>query len=238
MSHKFLDLSKIEPMNLRSIRLIEQSTNVSDIVSITETDGFFLDRSFSDDFRIRTPVYDKLKAAKKFLPSGIFFLLFEAYRPLSRQIELWESTLREIKKMRPALSAQDMIALCEYFVANPYDGIGSGHQACCAVDISLCTTDSYQLDMGAEMQEFNSKTPTDAIGITEKVKANRHILKHALESVGFVNYPAEWWHYSYGDHQWAWLLGKTEALFGPLILPEINHNDLNPPHRSGGDHVL
>jgi D-alanyl-D-alanine dipeptidase len=33
--------------------------------------------------------------------------------------------------------------------------------------------------------------------------ANRTILAAATRAADFVNYPLEWWHWSYGDRYWA-----------------------------------
>jgi len=30
-----------------------------------------------------------------------------------------------------------------------------------------------------------------------------------------VNYPTEWWHWSYGDRYWAFVTGAPHALYGP-----------------------
>ncbi|MDT7587682.1 MAG: zinc D-Ala-D-Ala dipeptidase, partial [Pseudonocardiales bacterium] len=37
----------------------------------------------------------------------------------------------------------------------------------------------------------------------------------ALHSVGFVNYPTEWWHWSYGDRYWAIKTTAAAAIYGP-----------------------
>ncbi|MFC7580895.1 hypothetical protein ACFQ23_12765 [Schaalia naturae] len=36
-----------------------------------------------------------------------------------------------------------------------------------------------------------------------------------MEGAGFVNHPAEWWHWSYGDPYWGLITGHP-ALYGPL----------------------
>ena len=37
-----------------------------------------------------------------------------------------------------------------------------------------------------------------------------------LGGAGLVNYPTEWWHWSYGDRYWALLTGAPAALYGPV----------------------
>jgi D-alanyl-D-alanine dipeptidase len=40
-------------------------------------------------------------------------------------------------------------------------------------------------------------------------------LAAALSAAGFVNYPTEWWHWSYGDRYWAMVTGEPAALYAP-----------------------
>ena len=57
---------------------------------------------------------------------------------------------------------------------------------------------------------------TDARELPQEAKRNRIALLEALESVGFVNYPHEWWHFSYGDRYWAYVKGEPVAIYGPV----------------------
>jgi D-alanyl-D-alanine dipeptidase len=36
-----------------------------------------------------------------------------------------------------------------------------------------------------------------------------------MEGAGFVNYPTEWWHWSYGDRYWTFVVGAPQARYGP-----------------------
>lgn len=206
---------EVEVMDLTRIALCPQDSSPQ-IVKISEADGFVLDARFSNDFRLRKAVYDRLKISQAALPSGMRLCVFEAYRPLARQIAMWGKVQEEMRVKYPDIAGDAFIKLCENFIANPYDGIGSGHQACCAVDVSVCTEDGTFLDMGTDMHQFNEWTKTDVSGLSSEVRKNREMLVHAMEVSGFANYPAEWWHYSYGDHQWAWLTGRDTAIFGPI----------------------
>lgn len=206
---------KLQPMELDKIPLIPQEAN-PEIVTISEDDGFFLNTRKADDFRIRKPVYERMKQAQTWLPQGTYFMIFEAYRPLARQIRMWKAVNEDMSKKYPDVTPDELQKICENFIANPYDGIGSGHQACCAIDVSLCDENRIEFDMGNQIQEFNEKTRTDSKLISPEGQKNRRILKDSLEKAGLINYPAEWWHFSYGDHQWAWLTGSPEAIYGPI----------------------
>ncbi len=207
---------EVELIDFSKIDLLEATGAKPEVVKISEDDGFFLNDRFSNDFRIRKSVYDMMKAAQKHLPEGFHFMIYEAYRPLARQVELWGMAEAYIKEKYPALTGQKLHDLMETFVADPYNGIGSGHQACCAIDISLCDADGKEYDMGSGCQEICEEANTLSPNISDAAKRHRQILVGALEKEGFINYGSEWWHYSYGDHQWAYLVGETEALFGPI----------------------
>jgi D-alanyl-D-alanine dipeptidase len=36
-----------------------------------------------------------------------------------------------------------------------------------------------------------------------------------------VNYPTEWWHWSYGDRYWALMTGAPAALYGPVAADKL-----------------
>ena len=42
-----------------------------------------------------------------------------------------------------------------------------------------------------------------------------------MKKLDFVNFPAEWWHYCYGDRMWAAYKGKKECFYG-YIEPTLN----------------
>lgn len=202
-----------EIMDLKSIVLLPE-TSPPAIVTVSEQDGFFINPRRSEDFRIRATVYDMMKQAQKSLPAGVHFMLFETYRTFQKQKTLWDNTNNQMKSFYPDLDAVSLMQLCENFTANPHDGIGSGHQAACAIDITLCDGKGHEFDMGTAMHEKNEKTKTVVADLTPAQSQHRQLLKKALEDAGFINYPAEWWHFSYGDHQWAFLTGKKEAIYG------------------------
>jgi D-alanyl-D-alanine dipeptidase len=57
---------------------------------------------------------------------------------------------------------------------------------------------------------------TAATNIAPAAAANRRILINALTTAGLINYPTEWWHWSYGDRYWALTTGAPHARYGPV----------------------
>lgn len=53
-------------------------------------------------------------------------------------------------------------------------------------------------------------------------RQNRRLMFTVLKQAGLSNYPEEWWHWSYGDQEWAANLKKESALFGEVEPDEEN----------------
>lgn len=57
---------------------------------------------------------------------------------------------------------------------------------------------------------------TASAGIGTPAGENRRMLGAALSAAGLVNYPSEWWHWSYGDRYWAFATKAGNACYGPV----------------------
>ncbi len=195
---------------------IESPVNLTEI---NGQDNIFFNPIKTQERRVRTYIYNLLKEARKYLPPNYNFIVYEAYRPLSVQVEKWQKVQEKMHKEHPEMdvNSEEFISLCNVYIANPYRQ-GSGHQSGAAIDISLVDNNGKEYDMGCPVSEFGPLTETDSEFISETAKKNRKILKEALAHVGIINYPSEWWHYSFGDRLWARLTGSKLAIFGKLDL--------------------
>jgi len=140
--------------------------------------------------RLRVGVVERLKFAESRLPSGVEIKILSGFRSLSEQQKLWDC-------------APD-----RRLVANPANG-GGGHQTGGAVDVTLCGADGRELDIGGKYLVFDALTKTAAVQ-----NENRKLLCRVMADAGFVNYPNEWWHFSYGDKMWAAYARKKYAIYG------------------------
>ena len=187
-----------------------------DVIEIADTPRIRFDTSLSDDRRLRRVIFNRIEKALNHLPSHYGFVIYEAYRPKARQIALWDEIWNKIRPDYPDASDEEMALRCRTWVANPYT-TGSGHQYGCAIDITIEDLNAgQQLDMGCGLQEFCDVTKTDSDAITSLQKENRELLIKALETEDLVNYPQEWWHFSYGDRLWAILTKREQSLYGML----------------------
>jgi len=164
---------------------------------------------------LRKGVLERLSEASLRLPEGFAFLVKEGYRPPERQRLSYDDVYRSYASIHPALSPAELKRLVSQYVA-PIEV--AGHPTGGAVDLSLAR-DGRELFLGTrfndEPEETDGRTWFSASGIGAEAREYRDLLASCLEPAGFVNYPPEWWHWSFGDRYWAALLGR-EAIYGPV----------------------
>ncbi|MGH3719263.1 MAG: M15 family metallopeptidase [Pseudonocardiaceae bacterium] len=166
----------------------------------------------------RRSVAGALRQAAELLPDDVQLLVVEAYRSPARQQQLWSATREKIAGTHPLATSSEVDRLTRLVVARP-SSAGGGHQTGAAVDITLADAAGTELWMGTGVGEFTAATPARA-KVIDAVGCRRRLLTRCLTEVGFINYPAEWWHFSMGDRLWAAYGRRPEARFGPLTVGE------------------
>jgi zinc D-Ala-D-Ala dipeptidase len=166
---------------------------------------------------VRQGVLERLLAAQRLLPAGRRLLLVEGYRPLVQQIKQFDRYADTLRQLHPGRSAEEVHQLASRSLAPPEIG---PHVCGAAIDLTLCTTDGVEIPMGTEVnaspEESAGGCYTDAANIEPEARLNRQMLSTALAAAGLVNYPTEWWHWSYGDRYWAVITGAPAAVYGQL----------------------
>ncbi|WP_327157102.1 nitrilase-related carbon-nitrogen hydrolase [Streptomyces tubercidicus] len=165
---------------------------------------------------LREGVLQRLLAAQKSLPDGLRLQFVEGYRPPGLQRRYFEEYTDELRAAHPDWDAARVHQAASRYVSPP--GIAP-HSAGGAVDLTLVTTEGEPVDMGtrinASPEESDGACYTGAPDLTPTARAHRRVLNAALTAAGLVNYPTEWWHWSYGDRYWALASGAEHALYGP-----------------------
>ncbi len=167
--------------------------------------------------QLREGVAWRLARAARLLPEGLRLLVTEGYRPLDLQIKYFDEYAAELRDAHPDWSPEHLHRQTSRSLAPPEVG---PHVAGAAVDVTLCTTDGAELDLGtpvnASPEESDGACYTDADRICAAARRNRRTLSAALVTAGLVNYPTEWWHWSYGDRYWAHATSAATARYGPV----------------------
>lgn len=202
------------------INRILEMENYDPLIDISIDNRFFFADSIKRPVYLRKGVYERLLMAYSLLPSGFFFKIHDAYRTLEEQKRSWDLRFEETKRENKNLSLNEIEKLTRLKVANPYNGYG-GHQTGGAIDISFCDEDGNNLKMGTNIPEYNKKTKTKNLYLSSEEKKHRKILKDVLSTSGFKNFPAEWWHFCYGDRMWAAYSRKKSCFYGFVPNSEI-----------------
>lgn len=110
---------------------------------------------------------------------GLGLKIFDGYRPLSVQKEMW--------KIMPD----------SRYVADPAKG--SRHNRGAAVDVTLVDSLGNELEMPTPFDDFSEKASHDYMKVSAQARQNRWILKMIMQKFGFFPLKDEWWHYDYRE---------------------------------------
>ena len=185
--------------------------------------------------RLRAGVADRLLAAQRALPDGLRLLVVEGYRPYRAQLAIFTGYRDELRRRHPDWSPERLHRETSKFVS-PVEV--APHSTGGAVDLTLCTADGVELDMGTAIDA----TPEDSADACftaapqhpgGRAAATGRSWSARSTGAGLVNYPTEWWHWSYGDRYWALMTGAPHTRYGPLMAADdIRLNGSGAPVRT------
>ncbi|MEU2632122.1 M15 family metallopeptidase, partial [Kitasatospora sp. NPDC007106] len=153
--------------------------------------------------RVRAGALERLRSAAGTLPDGVGLLVVEGHRSSTeqaRRFARYEDRLRRSGITDPVELRHRASAFVSPVEVAP-------HCAGAALDLTLVDAEGVELDMGGAVNGHRSgddrSCPLDAPGLSARARHNRDLLARTMSGAGFVNYPTEWWHWSYGDRYWA-----------------------------------
>jgi len=166
---------------------------------------------------VRRGLAARLAAARAALPAGTHLRVVEGHRDVAAQRAIIARYSAEVCAARPGVGPRELHELTSRFVA-PVEV--APHVAGAAVDLTLVDDRGTELDLGtpidATPEQSEGRCYLDAPGLSAAARARRDLLAEVLGGAGLVNYPTEWWHWSYGDRYWALLTGADAASYGPV----------------------
>lgn len=176
-----------------------------------------------DYTKMRRTIYEKLVQAQALLPKGIKLCLYEGYRSLSLQRLLFDNRFSKVRGLHPDWSEDQVFDETTRLVSPVMNKDGSQntppHSTGAAVDVYLIDEAGEPVDMGIQVKDWmddedGSLSQTESLNISDEAQHHRDIMNKALLTVGFINYPTEYWHWSYGDRYWAHQAGYKHAIYG------------------------
>ena len=185
-----------------------------------------LDGALPDIF-CRESVFTRLLAATEQLPAGCRFVVYDCWRPVQVQQSLFNKMKEEMGHNNPGKTDAELTDMALVYVALPsFDPLKpSPHNTGGAIDLSIVGPDGQPLNMGGgydaaeeysatmffenKLQAGEKLTPAE----TEACE-NRRLLYAVMTQAGFTSYVDEWWHFDYGNQNWAWASGAKAAIYG------------------------
>jgi D-alanyl-D-alanine dipeptidase len=166
---------------------------------------------------VRAGVAERLERAQADLPAGLSLRVVEGHRTVADQGSILARYGAEVRAAHPWHDAEDIRELTSRFVAPV---AVAPHVAGAAVDLTLVGRRGRALDLGTEIdatpEQSDGRCYFAANDISAAARWHRDVLARALRTAGLVNYPTEWWHWSFGDRYWALLTQSPTAPYGAI----------------------
>lgn len=171
----------------------------------------------SGGIQVRQGVAERLQRAsvrlKEMRPQAALQVVY-GYRHPAIQQRYFEEILTRMKRENPTLSSNDLMEKAHSLIAVP---AVAGHPTGAAVDVTIVQAGAA-LDMGTPIWDLEqtSLIPTFAEGISEEQRSHRILLRDLLMHEHFAPFDGEWWHFSYGDREWAAYYRQPCSRYAPV----------------------
>jgi len=168
----------------------------------------------------RHGVAERLCRAQALLPRGYVLEVVEGWRSVAHQQMMYDATYREYRQAHPDWTETAVRRKTNRFSAPIDPRVPPPHTTGGAVDLNLLGPDGSGVDLIAPFELSGRRgAAMNARGLSPEAQHHRAMLAAALNAADFSNYPAEWWHWSYGDQAWALRTGHDHAIYGMLTPP-------------------
>ncbi|MFI1016940.1 M15 family metallopeptidase [Streptomyces sp. NPDC020965] len=208
---EFVALRSVDPTILQEMRYTTAHTFLGVRVDGYQEPVCLLTRSAADALH---------RAQRRLLRQGYSLKVYDCYRP-QRAVDQFVRWGKDLADQSMKGEFYPRVAKSALFAAG-YIAERSGHSRGSTVDLTIVslparTTRAYvpgeplvpchapeaarfpdsSMDMGTGYDCLDPLSHTDHPEVRGRQRAHRQLLMGALAAVGFVNLPAEWWHFTY-----------------------------------------
>lgn len=193
---------------------------------------------------VRSEVKKKLdevnRMLKKINPDYQLVVTY-GFRSMEIQQTYFEQQKHDHLKNKQVPEGEDINEIIHRLIAVPPV---AGHPTGGAVDVLIENSKTKKmLDFGTEIYDFDSKDIYSLSPfISAEAKKNRLLLRENMMSQGFAPYDGEWWHFSFGDKEWAFYYKKPQAIYEQkseaAVLKEVNTFTYSIIRPGGNDTAL
>jgi zinc D-Ala-D-Ala dipeptidase len=168
-NHNLVEITSIDPTILLDIRYASKNNRYKK--------AFY---PVAKAFLIKESALALCRVQKRLNHLGYGLVVWDAYRPLSVSIQIWDKTPFEERG----------------FVAPPW--LGSAHNKGIAVDVTLYDLKTKRiLAMPTDFDDFSPQAHIFYSKGDQKSRILRDSLIDCMKKEGFVPYEKEWWHFEY-----------------------------------------
>mgnify|MGYP003601445901 FL=1 len=214
--YSLLDEKSLGYKELMNVKTID---NKEKLVALQITN--YLDvKAINTEALLNRKIYLRLGAAQKLniaarkirkIYPGYKLQIVYGYRLLSIQQKLFQE---QKSKLSQQYTGEKLIEATHKYIAVPEI---AGHPTGGAIDVQI-TNNNVPLDFGTKIWSFTNDYATFSPFISKQAWANRQLLRNALTQVGIAPFDGEWWHFSYGDKEWASYYNNLYAIYEQIQL--------------------
>lgn len=183
----------------------------------SEIKTLIITKRISTDYPVlvRDKVAKMLSNVVENLPDGYLLQIDSGYRDRKTQEKIYAIREKQARKNR---ELKDL-------VFDPKKGTPP-HTTGGAVDISLLDKSGREINLSAPFEKYYIEPQLRSKNISKKSQKLRLMLNKLFIDEGFSSNDKEYWHFSYGDGDWANKKSK-KAIYGEVDISDVS---LYPPH--------
>ncbi|MDR2573835.1 MAG: D-alanyl-D-alanine carboxypeptidase family protein [Desulfovibrio sp.] len=169
-----------------------------------------------NDIYVRDTVARMLaRANEKLRAAGLNLIVAYGYRAPAVQEKYWRMSLARVRSEHPDWPKEQLDTAADAFAADP---AVAGHITGGCVDVSV-ERGGEPLDMGVDVDDISAAADvirTFSDRISAEQMSNRMVLYQVMTEVGFMPFFGEYWHFMYGDREWAYFSGRRGSLYDKI----------------------
>ena len=176
--------------------------------------------SFVENYQylIREAIIPKIKRiSEKLTEQNMTLAIRSAWRSFDHQQKIWETHYQKAQKKNPSFTEEKLFKSLDNCVAPANQ---STHSTGGAIDALIFDNESqkmldfgsnkgWNIRLGKKCYPYNPK-------ITETAKQNRKLLLDLFHDEGFICYYKEFWHFDYGNSDWALQKNQEIAFYDTI----------------------
>ena len=215
--------------DLLSIKEFNEEKNKEKFVYLPIKNEFVIGRyqegrnmlDYGKKIAVRYTVYEMLqKVAKKLKKynSNYKLIVVFGFRDMKLQEKYFYEIYNDVKD-----NFDDKMEMYEYIHEKIAVPEVAGHPTGGAVDVAIYDEEKKEIiDFGSRILDFDTiKCYYHNEDISRNAIENRKLLRKLMLEEGFAPYDGEWWHFSYGDREWAFYYNKKQALYKQVNAEDV-----------------